>query len=606
MRSILNNAYSSWRAGLAALPLLLAARAAANDMYVNPQTGNDGNLGTKASPLLTLHKAIGMVAASGGGVVRAMPGIYADSPTYNNEQFPLNIPAGVALQGVGAKECVIRRLQVGFGTGSHSGVLLPSNPINPLVHADTVYPIVDFSFAVFSHYTNTFIEGFTFQGGQVQIYTYPENAQAVRISNCVFDLREGGDELLPGPEFGILLTPVWIKTGEDTGFYPELEYHVLNNTFIAGYQITATTRDLSTQSCVALANSNDPAVWAGPHNHDPNQTIRGVSDLNVQNNLFRILPTQLAMATIGIDSTDITAAVGVPPPGVSLPTPTNAFDPADAGVLSADFAHKWASGLDSGKLLGAPVLAIDTSTPPTIDPGFVGEMIGQTQSGLALPHVRDWRLLQTSRMKDIGTQPVVPTPTTAMLGATDGITYVESTLAGDRAFDWDGEGFGNPRIVDGAIDVGYDEIDQLTIAGSYGNDTKSHGYPYEQHGVTPGNIQRTYIKRPFSTVALYTSFRPYVGGRAYDIPPGSTTTGSGPGGIVPWYLAIPYNPTGPTTWVNVGWLNPIDGFSHAVNLSIVTLNDYPPPTPAPVYLNTQAVVNNASGQTTSNLQAEIE
>lgn len=600
MRSILNNAYSSWRAGLAALPLLLAARAAANEVYVNPQTGSDSNAGTKAAPLLTLHAAIASLAAS-GGVVRAMPGIYCDSPSYNNEIFPLNIPSRVALQGVGAKECVIRRIN--FGSGSHPNVLLPLNPPSP-INTDIVFPIVDFSFAFGSQYVDTFIEGFTFQGGQVQIYTYPEAQQAVRISNCVFDLRNGGDESLPGPEFGILLTSVWRATPPDCndGHYPYLQYHILNNTFVSGYQLTATSADTSIQSCVALANSNDPAAYTTCP--DPNPTIRGVSDLNVQNNLFRILPGQVAMATIGIDSTDITAAIGVPPPGTSLPYPTNAFDPAREGVFSADSAQKWASGLDAGKFLGAPVLAIDTIAPPTIDPGFVGEMIGQTQGGLLFPHVRDWRLLQTSPLKDIGTRPAITSPTLT-IGATDGINYVESPGARDRAFDWDGEGLGNRRIVDGEIDVGFDEIDQLTIAGSYGSDSKSHGSPYDPK-VTPGNIQRTYIKRPTSTLALYTSMTFYLPGKAYDIPPGTTTTGTGPLGLTPWYLANPYNASGPLPWNFVNWTNPVDGTVHVVSQAIVTLNDYGPPWSPPMYLNTQAVVTAFGVQSSSNLQAEVQ
>jgi hypothetical protein len=391
---------------------------------------------------------------------------------------------------------------------------------------------------------------------------------------------------------------VWQARGS---YYPELEYHILSNTFIAGYQKTATETDVSTPSCVAIGNSNDPALWTS--SPDSNSKIRGVSDLNVQNNVFRILPNQIAMAMIGIDSTDITAAIGVPPPGASLPYPTNAFDPAREGVFSADSAHKWASSLDSGKMLGRPVLAIDTISPPTIDPGFVGEMIGQTQSGLVFPHVRDWRLLQTSPLKDIGTRPV--TSPSVMIGATDGITFVDGTPTGDLAFDWDGEGFGNPRIVDGEIDVGFDEIDQLTIAGSYGNDSKSHGYPYDPK-VTSGNIQRTYIKRPTSSLALYTSMKFYVPGKAYDIPPGTTKTGIGPLGLTPWYLANPYNSTGPIPWTIVSWTNPIDGAVHVVSQSIVSLNDYPPPFAAQMFLNTQAVVTAFTVQSTSNLQAEIE
>ena len=589
----------SLRACASALPLLFATHALANDVYVNPQTGDDINgLGTKGRPFQTLHHAIG--AIGGSGVVRAMPGIYADSPAYNNEVFPLNLPQHVALQGVGAKECVIRRLQVGLGTPGHNFVVLPRNQASH-PNTDTAYPIVDCSFSGNS-YADTFIEGFTFQGGQVQIYSYPEAAQSVRISNCVFDLRSGGDESLPGPEFGILLTSVYQITGPGCsgGFYPDLQYHILNNTFIGGYEMSTTSTDLSIQSCVALCNSNDPALWAGCP--DPNPTIRGVSNLNVQNNLFRILPNQVARAMLGVDSSDTTAAVGVAPPGYTLPCPSNAFDPADTGGFSADTPPKWFSGFDVGKSPPTTILAIDRSATPRVDPGFVGEMIGQTQTGLTYPHVRDWRLLQTSALKDIGTTPVI-TSGIVQIGATDGTTFVESNLAVDQAFDWDGEGYGNPRVVGGVIDVGFDEIDGLMIAGSYGSDSKSHGYPYDPK-VTPGNIQRTYIKQPGFTVALYTSMQFYIPGKAYDTPPGTVRPPvSPPFGTGNWYLATPYNASPPMVWTFVQWTNPVDGYLHNVNQALMTFNDYPPPYPVPaqMYLNTQAMV----GNTAANLQAEI-
>ena len=43
-----------------------------------------------------------------------------------------------------------------------------------------------------------------------------------------------------------------------------------------------------------------------------------------------------------------------------------------------------------------------------------------------------------------------------------------------ESFDWDGEVYGNPRIVDDQIDIGFDEIHMLVMAGSYGNDSNAH------------------------------------------------------------------------------------------------------------------------------------
>lgn len=575
--------------------------AVAQDAYVNPQTGNNatGVLGNPNQPYRTLWYAIDQIRTgpSGVGVVRAMPGIYCDDPTFNSEIFPLYLYSGISLQGIGAKECVIRRTR--FDVGAHTDVLLPRNPPG-VDNDDTVYPIVDLSRV---GTTPVFVEGFTFQGGHVQVYTYPEAMQTVRISNCVFDLRIGGDEDLVGPEFGVLLTSVWDVVIE--GYRP-LNYHILNNTFVAGYQRSelSNDRDVSRPSCVALCNSNDPALWAG--SPDPDPTVRGVSDLNVQNNLFRILPNQLAMAMLGVDSTDTKATIGSPPPppgGVD----TNAFDPADVGVVSKDAASKWTVQLDAGKSMPTAVLDIDVDPLPRVDPGFIGEMVGQTQSGWSFPRIRDWRLVHGSPLEGLGQRPrFVPPPTGPLvqIGALSGLVYSEHPAAPDRAFDWDGEGFGNARIADGAIEVGFDEIGDLVIAGSYGSDSKSHGSPFHPT-ITPGNTRRIYVARQGSIVSLYTSVRTYVPGVAWDLSPGTTPNGTPPTAGLPWYLASPYSSIAPAPWALSIWTNPLDGATHVSQQTQITFNDYGPPTPAPAHLNTQAVIADASGQRGSNLQFEI-
>jgi hypothetical protein len=42
---------------------------------------------------------------------------------------------------------------------------------------------------------------------------------------------------------------------------------------------------------------------------------------------------------------------------------------------------------------------------------------------------------------------------------------------------WDGEGYGNPRVVDGSPDLGHDEIHLLIMAGSYSDNSTSHHTP---------------------------------------------------------------------------------------------------------------------------------
>ena len=100
--------------------------------------------------------------------------------------------------------------------------------------------------------------------------------------------------------------------------------------------------------------------------------------------------------------------------------------------------------------------------------------------------------------------------------------YVQNP-AGIISFDWDGDGYGNPRTVGAETDIGADETDLLVVAGSYGNDTKGHNTNgWATPALPTGNADKTYIF-PFSGGArlFYTDPGTPLGSTAWTNPPGT-------------------------------------------------------------------------------------
>ena len=121
------------------------------------------------------------------------------------------------------------------------------------------------------------------------------------------------------------------------------------------------------------------------------------------------------------------------------------------------------------------------SSPPCVsigvDPLFVGEFLAP---GFTSPpsRYRDWRLLPGSPLIDLGVRPEValqssPLPT-MHTSLPSGWTYSEPACSELQSFDWDHEGFGNPRISGPAPDIGFDEFQMFIMAGNYANDSNSH------------------------------------------------------------------------------------------------------------------------------------
>jgi hypothetical protein len=109
--------------------------------------------------------------------------------------------------------------------------------------------------------------------------------------------------------------------------------------------------------------------------------------------------------------------------------------------------------------LGGPM------SPQEYDPAFVGETLIAIGASVSVGY-RDYRLTPGSPMMDLGKF----WPANRFL---NGETYREEPCPNAMFLDWDGEGYGNNRKV-GEVDVGFDEVELVVLAGSYANYDNSH------------------------------------------------------------------------------------------------------------------------------------
>ena len=562
---------------LAGLTLLLAPLAAFTppvhaqcpqdtyvEAWVDPFYGNNatGMVRDITKPFQTISAAITAVGSSLGndeeGLVHALPGLYARH--INNqeigEQFPIRMQSRVHVQGAGAKETVIRA-RAEDENQNFMSVYWPENG-NP--HRGLRLVAVDFSQA--TGLEPVMFDGFTIQGADIQVYAESlHDSPKGRVSNCVFDMRHGGEEDLEGPSFGQMT--VRRNIGEKMVRYEPVFFHTFNNTFLQGYRYGEgpTEVDLARPEAVAICDVNDPESPSGIVDPGP---IRGLNDLHIQNNEIRCLSGvgQQRTALLGIDAGD--TGVVVPAPT----TQTNAFDSLLVGGVSVDPLMTFSSAIVGS----TPTPKVDLGLG---DPGYVGECVSFMLNTFNL----DLRKLMDSILIDQGVAPVFASPTacTAELRAINNQVYLERrrTDSALGSFDFDGEGIGNPRVVGNAIDIGFDEVDSLVIAGCYGNNTKSHHLPYDTtQGVEITGVPRIPTGHPerFYFTATPRLFMYWLSFKDIVLPT------SGPGAIdwfdsSPWthlHGALPFQNTAPTfvsPWLDTSWATPhsatiIDGGSY--------------------------------------------
>lgn len=437
------------------------------------------------------------------------------------------------------------------------------------------------------------VDGFTFQGADVQIGTHAERAQGMRISNCVFDMRNGGTDNTIGPDFGILLVPIW-DARETEQLYNPLSYKIFNNTFIQGFRKDeGGAEELAKSWSVGICNVGDPASSFTLSDPLP---LHGPSELSIQNNLFRCLPNKKRTSLLGIDSGDTSIAPG----GGSRSGPTNAFGIGTVGGTNPKY---------ESAIFGPP------ATPPTprvninqggsgVDPGFIGEMISQLQaSTLINKPLLDWRLLPDSALVDQGSGPLY-SGSNGIFTATNGLSYNDNPTSPISSFDFDGDGHGSPRWVGSHPDIGFDETDLFVVAGCYGNGSKSHETPFETQ-VLPGNPDRTLIFPGPGTAHLWFTLVQYDPGLipAWTISPGTTPGDPGAAGInyldpiTAKSVALP----SPTTTV---WTNPVDNNTHTWAQTIL---NWPDVGTVESHFNQQVLFRptGSSSVFVSNLQFEI-
>ena len=382
-----------------------------------------------------------------------------------------------------------------------------------------------------------------------------------RITNCLFDMRHDwdlpigeGSIPVPGPYFGIQMAKRPSAGGSPPSpivGYPEQRMVIANNTFVLCELTTDASNALllpsrSRVEAVAIIDTTAPNCQQVPI--DPDQENRGLGSPMIANNVFRTHPfggpaNVRPFAMLGIDDLDTVLATPS-----SAPMPCNAFAPVLVGGPSSLFPFSngffqsrqvvsqvvataiaplsnalrdchtpGTSGCNltpvslccpstplvapCGTAAGVPVALVemffDPALPnPGLDPGFVGEFL---QSGvLAATRYRDWRILPGSPLIDAGVTPS-GSPPSFSTSSGGGFVHFEPLCPELQSFQWDHEGFGNPRISGGAVDIGFDEFQMFIMSGSYANDSNSHNVSgFLNPTPTPGQAVRTMVVPRFT------------------------------------------------------------------------------------------------------------
>jgi hypothetical protein len=575
-------------------------------------------------------------------VVHLMPGIYGPATAQNgqignDETYPITMRDRVHVRGVNARRCVIRGLRIGAdeyvdnlmqvfwpisGTCSVGDPNFPNVPNGYRMKE----VLVDYTGSGSYAFDGTFnpvvvpwawgtaelLDGVTLQGGDVQVYfgflaELPLPLHG-RIANNLFDMRDfftvENNYLLTGPSMGLLVATSWMDeihsslavTGE--GYIPQ-EAHIAGNTFLMAELVYDTgsqtgTWEQSRVGSVGVLDTSFPiCVGVG----DPDGP-KGVNHMGLQNNLFRTFTDGKGknldrMAMIGVSADDAlldvggtfmdTNAYGVDrcgsaTSGTGSPELSFVSPPASTSITgSIDFGGGhiiplW-NGPPTGVPPGAPSVPIwdgKASLGTQYDPAFVGEYL-RTVSPAKLSY-RDWRLIPGSPLQDKGRW-------NAINDFMNPAVYPESDCDALKISKWDHEGYGNPRIIDGNPDIGFDEVQLGVICGSYANHSYSHNHASSLNPQMPSEQDTRFVMlrrtqpntgAPLAgrTLRLVSNeIVPGPGYRAWTVPPGSLTapstqsnslpdynllyTSTSPGGGVPWMQT--YFSTVPSAFLWPNW-----------------------------------------------------
>ncbi len=509
------------------------------------------------------------------GVVYALPGVY--SATTNGEVLPVGMRDRVHVQGVGARRCILRGSSTTQLGAPNTTVVWPTSPVSSatasreilLNYADATpefqlgpneaAPWYSDSGPFQYNDTPEVFDGFTFQGGDVQVFL--RNAAlsadyfpAARISNCVFDMRHailphGAATPLAGPFFGIMMMRV---PTYDSGLIPELVGYLDSRLLIAHNTFVFARWNAATGNGGWESESRPESVGIIDVTHcvsnvsirDGDARHRGVGNPCITGNVFRTRPFSgsatdarpFAMLGIGREDTQV---LDNTVPGGGQYLDTNAFDPARVGETNQHFFSRpvvsyqlhppgtslwphWncqnsspnqgcgviANGCAANPLLPTPAVSIWNGVTG-VDPGFVGEYVATQIAGLGA--YIDWRILPTSPLENRVFLPSAQGPRgyiTQPHASDPQWIYAFNVPEELYLFAWDGEHWGNARVMDGAPDIGFDERGLLIQAGNWANDSNSHNEPGFMHPTGVGASQRWFLlPRIAAGVDLYATGR---------------------------------------------------------------------------------------------------
>jgi hypothetical protein len=309
---------------------------------------------------------------------------------------------------------------------------------------------------------------------------------------------------------------------------------IAHNTFVFARWNDEPTNDgwesESRSSTVAIIDVVNPLTGTGQA--DPDSQLRGIGHPCVVGNLFRTRPVSSGtfpkpFAMLGVKDADTLVSDG------ATLVQTNAFDPARVGSTNGNGSNGsgffsvpvQTSLVETGATNGNmdlwncslynqfqtpasctaatapqdPAMAVWDGTAG-LDPAFVGEYLATTfvSTHSQLATYQDWRILPGSPLENLGVLPASGGPRVYQTGsfATTGFTYPLVVVPEVDFLQWDGEHWGNPRVVDSSPDVGFDERHLLIQAGNWSNDSNSHNQPGYLHPGIPAAISTRFFILP--------------------------------------------------------------------------------------------------------------